>query len=207
VCSDARRKNISINEDYLLISTTLTVVNAEETPVNPVLSTQSKVKESKVKDSKVNKSITDGINAEDKLSDEDLETSDSFFEKCWAMYPEQMGISEIDESDKQVIFELGDEFIRCIERYISTVEIKRENGFTQLNYKHGSTFFKNGYADFLDANYVPTVKKVSKATKNDFHNFEQRTDKYTPEELAVVVGSKQITADGRNREQVLEGVS
>lgn len=202
VCSDARRKNISIYEGYLLINTTLTVVNAEGTPVNPVASTQSKVNKSKV-----NKSTTGGINSEDNSNDENLETSDSFFEKCWAMYPEQMGMNEIDESQKQVLFELGDEFIRCIERYITTVETKRNNGFTQLNYKHGSTFFKTGYEDFLDATYVPTEKRKPKATKNNFHNFEQDTDQYTSEELEVVLGTKKITIDGRNREQVLKGVS
>lgn len=60
MCKDCKRKNVTINRNYLLdinseltgVITELTGVNEEENPINSENSTQSKVKESKGKESK-----------------------------------------------------------------------------------------------------------------------------------------------------------
>ena len=54
MCKDCKRKNVTINRNYLLnIDSELTGVNEEETLVNSENSTQSKVKESKVKNNNI----------------------------------------------------------------------------------------------------------------------------------------------------------
>ena len=42
---------------------------------------------------------------------------------------------------------------RCISRYIDYVEEQKKNGFKDLKYQNGSTFFNSGYIDYLDKNY------------------------------------------------------
>jgi len=202
VCSDARRKNYGIENAYKIVNAELIVVNTEETThgvgLTPEESTQSKVKKSKVKES-----IYIGDSQDESLDIDPKKLQEDFFKKCWAMYPEKKGIGSIKDSHKAMVYKLGEEFVRCIERYILTVETKRENGFTQLNYQHGSTFFKSGYADFLDAHYVPVEKKSPKPVGNGFHNFSGGEDEYSDEELEVILGSRALTRDGRDKDAIL----
>jgi hypothetical protein len=52
---------------------------------------------------------------------------------------------------------LGEEFLRCIDRYVEDVR------FNDRKYwKHGSTFFHSGYVDYLDENYDAKTEPASK---------------------------------------------
>ena len=77
----------------------------------------------------------------------------AFFEKMWSLYPNKKGKGRVSNTKKKEIHKLGDEFKRCIERYAEYVENQRENGFKELKYQNGSTFFNSGYVDYLDDNF------------------------------------------------------
>jgi len=199
-CKSAKRKDYDIKKAYDLVNTEKTGVNSEKTTDNegkpPAKSTQSKVKESKVKESIC-------INDSEEINSEETheEIRDAFFDECWELYPEKLGLMKIDDNDKESIFEIGEEFIRCIERYVLTVDVKRANGFSTLNYQHGSTFFKGGYRDFLDGTYKPVEPKQPKG--NDFHNFEQDNHGMTNDEIEVYLNIKPKTIDGRTRDDLI----
>ena len=69
-----------------------------------------------------------------------------------------------------------EEIKRAMERY--ALEVKGEDRKFILN---ESTFWNGRFINYLDENYQEAPKSSYKATK--FHNFEQRTDNYTPEDL------------------------
>ncbi len=72
-----------------------------------------------------------------------------FFEQIWQLYPVKKGKGSVSDSQKKKLYSIGlEEMTRAIERY------KKEQQGTELKFwKHGSTFFKTGYVDYLDANY------------------------------------------------------
>lgn len=73
---------------------------------------------------------------------------DLSFETAWKRYPIKKGKGQVSDADKRRVHQLGDEFLRCIDRYIEDVK------FNDRKYwKHGSTFFHSGYVDYLDENY------------------------------------------------------
>lgn len=90
---------------------------------------------------------------------EHIKEVDAHFEKMWKLYPNKKGKGRIanSESKKKEIYKLGDEFERCIKRYINEVEKERLNGFKELQYQNGSTFFNSGYVDYLDENYKELI--------------------------------------------------
>lgn len=66
-----------------------------------------------------------------------------FFEECWKLYPNKKGKGQIKPKTKMTAYKLGDEFIRCIERYK-----KLKPDWQQ--FQNGSTFWNGGYVDYLD---------------------------------------------------------
>ena len=78
---------------------------------------------------------------------------ENFFDECWEMYPSKLGKGSIKDKAKKETYKLGEEFKRCIKRYIEFVEQKRKKDFKDLKWKNGSTFWNSGYIDFLDENY------------------------------------------------------
>ena len=84
---------------------------------------------------------------EEKKKNIDIET---FFCECWDLYPKKKGKGSISISKKTAIYNIGEEFERCIERYKH--EIERDNTDMQF-IKNGSTFFNSGYVDYLDENF------------------------------------------------------
>lgn len=116
----------------------------------------------------------------------------SFFELIWSLYPSKKGKANISDSKKKELFKYGDEIKIAIQRYIEFVEQTRKKGFA-LEYKNGSTFFNSGYVDYLDDNYSPMPTEVITKSNNSklnspnkFHNFEQRVEDYTPEQLEEI---------------------
>lgn len=94
---------------------------------------QDSAKESKVKESKVN-------------------IYNAFFEEMWSLYPNKKGKGQVSDTKKKEVYEVGEEFKRCISRYEKYVKEERKKGFTDLKYQNGSTFFNSGYIDYLDEN-------------------------------------------------------
>lgn len=90
---------------------------------------------------------------ERKKDKNDTNIYSAFFEEMWSLYPSKKGKGRISNTKKKEIYKLGDEFKRCISRYIEDVEARRRNGFPELKYQNGSTFFNSGYEDYLDKNY------------------------------------------------------
>lgn len=80
------------------------------------------------------------------------------FESLWSEYPSKKGKGRISDSKKKELYKLGDEFKRCISRYKEEVERERLNGFRDLKYQNGRTFFNSGYVDYLDENYKELTK-------------------------------------------------
>ena len=75
---------------------------------------------------------------------------DDFFNKAWLMYRRKEGKGSISKTQKSKLFKLGDEFIRCIERYNKKLD---KDGTERKYTQQGSRFFNSGYVDYLDENY------------------------------------------------------
>lgn len=91
---------------------------------------------------------------------------DKFFEKVWTMYPKKTGKSKIKKKQKERIFKLGDEFIRCINRYLSEPELKINGQWKEI--VDGATFFNNRYAEWTDKEYNNSFSAI--------HNFESEAE-------------------------------
>ncbi len=90
-----------------------------------------------------------------------------FNDRIWTLYPVKKGKGKISDAQKVKIARIGyDEMARAIERYEQYVE-----SIDYLSYQNGSTFFNNGYVDYLDANYVPD--KGQPVKKGSFNSFQQ----------------------------------
>lgn len=87
---------------------------------------------------------------------------DAHFEKVWSLYPSKKGKGTISNTKKKEIYKLGEEFERCISRYVNYVKAERKKGFQELKYQNGSTFFNSGYIDYLDKNVKEKTTKPKK---------------------------------------------
>lgn len=85
---------------------------------------------------------------------------ENFFEECWKLYPCKKGKGQIGANTKKKLFKFGNEFKRCIERYVSTKEEWRK-------YQNGSTFFNSGYVDYLDINFKEQSEDYIKQKENE----------------------------------------
>lgn len=90
------------------------------------------------------------------------QNSNSFiqtFEELWKLYPNKKGKDKIKTKDFKTLEKIGYETLKtCIERYI-----REKEKYPWKEWQHGSTFFKGGYIDYLDDNYV--VEKEKKQEK------------------------------------------
>ncbi len=86
---------------------------------------------------------------EPKEKDQSNSSYEEFFNECWSMYPNKKGKGKITRAKKINAYKLGDEFKRCIQRYLKELKDKQvDKQFIQ----HGSTFWTSGYVDYLDEN-------------------------------------------------------
>lgn len=91
----------------------------------------------------------------------------ALFERLWKLYPLKRGKGQVSESAKIRLLSIGEEeLMRCIDRYKS--DLKNEAWRKPQN---GSTFFNNGYVDYLDENYEKP-KLDTRSVKGA--NFQQR---------------------------------
>ena len=157
---------------------------------------------------KENKSYTE------KLEDEELpefiestvidekdrkETIENFFEKLWTIYPLKKGKGQISYKQKARLYKIGEtEMLRAISRYKD--ELEKDKWRKAQN---GSTFFNNGYIDYLDNNYVPNdndeklKRRARESVNNKFNDFEQRN--YNYDELEKELLSDEGDRDVKNK--------
>jgi phage replication O-like protein O len=87
---------------------------------------------------------------------------DSRISEIWELYPRKQGKATAVKKIPKLIKQYGYEQIkRTVERY--SAEVK---GQEPQFIKHGSTFFNNGYVDYLDVNYKPQEQE-----QNRFSNY------------------------------------
>ena len=99
----------------------------------------------------VNSTVNQMVNQERKK--DNLKEIGAFFEEIWSKYPNKKGKGKVSATKKKELYKIGDEIFRCIERYVKDTEKRRSNGFKDLQFQNGSTFFNSGYVDYLDENF------------------------------------------------------
>lgn len=98
---------------------------------------------------------------------------DEFFESIWKLYPNKRGKGKITDSKKKQLYAIGyDEMKRAIERYQKELALDEEWRHPQ----NGSTFFRSGYIDYLDKNYVESKKAVQNGNFDDLGYIENQDD-------------------------------
>lgn len=86
----------------------------------------------------------------------------SVFLKLWNEYPNKTYRHLVTKKVKKELAEVGWDKVKvAMDRYIQDVEKQREDGFTELKYLNGGTFFRERYKEYLDENYRPYKKKKS----------------------------------------------
>lgn len=104
-----------------------------------------------------------------------LADAKAMFERLWKMYPNKKGKGQVSDTQKKRLLAIGEPtLVKAIERY--SLELQKDADWRKPQY--GSTFFNNGYVDYLDDNYVPGKAEKRPAAKNNFNNFEQRQYDY-----------------------------
>lgn len=118
-------------------------------------------------------------------SDDAPRSFENFFEMAWASYPKKRGKGKILDKQKKHLHELGQEFLRALERYKAELEIE-----TWKQPQNGDTFFMRGYIDYLDKNYTPLPSRTpSMPKKNTFNDFPQREYDYDELERLLLTTS------------------
>lgn len=112
--------------------------------------------------------------------------ANALFERLWKAYPNKRGKGQVSDAKKKKIAEIGEEEMqRAMARYIEELEQQ-----TWKKTQNGSTFFNNGYIDYLDENYEKPAVIAQKPKNNQFHNFEERD--YDYDELEKQLFERQI---------------
>lgn len=170
VDATGRRKNVSLEKRYLLLSDDILGENVNILSKNVNISNENVNISEQVKEEKLSKESKEVLCKAD---------ASALFEKLWKRYPNKKGKGQVSSSAKKRLLEVGEEeMIRAIERYEKELEKDKDWRKPQ----NGSTFFNSGYVDYLDANYVPSNNKLQKQMGTKFNNFQQRD--YDFDELA-----------------------
>lgn len=86
----------------------------------------------------------------------------SAFEKAWKEYPLKKGKNAVNKKNKEAIEKLGEEkILQAVRNYTKDIAHQRANGFKDLNYMNGSTFFNGRYEDYLEESSITPLKPGS----------------------------------------------
>lgn len=98
----------------------------------------------------------------------------SAFEKAWKEYPLKKGKNAVNKKNKEAIEKLGEEkILQAVRNYIKDIAHQRANGFKDLNYMNGSTFFNGRYEDYLEESSITPLKPGSYVQDtNDWDGFD-----------------------------------
>lgn len=98
-------------------------------------------------------------------------------EALWKLYPNKKNKSRAMKDIPKLIKKYGyEQMEQCVYRYMKYVEDERKNGFKDLKYQVGSTFFNGTYVDYLNENYQEQPNEQQSKTVNgkkyDEYGFE-----------------------------------
>lgn len=153
------RKKVELKKEYLLISIPKNLNNVVINSINRATNSNNRTdnQQSKVKESKEKKNTMCAADA------------DALFESLWKLYPCKKGKGQVPDAAKRRLLKIGfDEMGRAIERY--KAELEKDKDWRKP--QNGSTFFNSGYADYLDADYVPGEAPEPRK-KSGFNSFKQ----------------------------------
>lgn len=87
--------------------------------------------------------------------------ANSDIEEIWSLYPNKRGKAyAVKKIEKLLQIYSKEELIRAVERY------KKEKEDAEMKYiKYGSTFFDDGYLDYIDENYQQLIKEEEERKK------------------------------------------
>ena len=117
----------------------------EDKPVKQIEATATRKETTKEKDTTTSNDIQDN------------------FERLWSKYPSKIGKAKVSAKDKRIIYKLGEEADRCLERYIAGKPDWR-------SYQDGSRFFHTGYIDYTDKEN--SLKQVATANKSIYKSLK-----------------------------------
>ena len=206
-----RRKSVTIIENYMVLQPSEKYVqkvdvNIETLNVNIEaekvdIGTQSKVKESKVKKNKIKE---DKTKKEPKKKTEDHVAVLDYYKYICERFPQPRSITDKRKSHiKARIEEYGLKIIFDALETINESKFLNENiGSTWLNF---DWFWNvNNFAKVVEGNYnkkAMNIVKHDQRPKNKFHDFDQRSNKYSADELEAKLLKKSM-----NRVTVVERV-
>lgn len=98
-------------------------------------------------------------------------------EALWKLYPNKKNKSRAMKDIPKLIKKYGyEQMEQCVYRYVKYVEDERKNGFKDLKYQVGSTFFNGTYVDYLNENYQEQPneqqRNIVNGKKYDEYGFE-----------------------------------
>ena len=158
----ARRKNVNLEKQYLLLSADIFGENVNILSGNVDILDENVDISKQVKGSKGSKENKKTLCKAD---------ASALFESLWKKYPTKKGKGQVSDAAKKRLLDVGEEeMLRAIDRYI--MEWEKDKDWRKP--QNGSTFFNSGYVDYLDANYVPSTNKPQKQPGTKFNNFKQR---------------------------------
>lgn len=121
-------------------------------------------------DSNIDSDIVSDISSK-KISKKEIDSASN--EALWKLYPNKRNKARAMKNIPNLISKYGYEQMKnCIHRYIEYVEDERKNGFGDLKYQVGSTFFYGTYIDYLDENYQDQQIIEQPKTKYDEYGYE-----------------------------------
>ncbi len=157
-----RRKEVNFIKEYLLVkpsemygdkvNVNINKLNVGINSLNDSTGTQRKGKEKKVNENTIK-------------------------ERIWKYFPNKKGQKD---SFKKIDILLSDyseeDLIRSIHNYIKSVEIERKNGFAELKYMNGSTFFNGRLLDYISEDYaLPKLNNGKTEAESKEYNQKPRT--------------------------------
>lgn len=163
------KRDIFVDEDIWLLETTETATHIKFMQKN----SKSEKNYSKSKKN-MSKSGKNDINEIKRNKNKEKNTmcaadADALFESLWKLYPCKKGKGQVPDAAKRRLLKIGfDEMGRAIDRY--KAELEKDKDWRKP--QNGSTFFNSGYADYLDADYVPGEAPEPRE-KSGFNSFKQ----------------------------------
>jgi len=120
--------------------------------------------------------------------EKDTSIIDNQIIELWSLYPRKEGKQKSIKKIPKLIKKYGfEEIKRCVERYSKKCRAENiEKKYT----KQGSTFFNDGYVDYLDENYVKPkiIKPVNKYGKPE--TIQEKNERQLQERIAKKLGEK-----------------
>lgn len=190
-----RRTSIELIQEFLLLTSCDIVqyknivfvdINGDNVNINLInddINTQRKEKKRKVNKSKVNKNNNNSSDSYpqepvDNLQDENLAAIAKEFEKN--------GFGTINATVRDILIDFLDKY--SVEWIVQAMKVAVKANKRTLSYVEG--ILKNWNANGGMQLESPQTNIAPKIKKNKFHNFEQRTDKYTADQLEEIARKK-----------------